>query len=92
MKDWAKKAVDKWGPDLQMDMLMEECGELISAVNKYKRRKPDSFNQLASEIADVEIMIEQVKGMLFYGTDSYVCSSMKKKKIARLRKLLKAAQ
>lgn len=89
MKDWAVGAVKKWGASMQLDMLMEESGELISAINKYKRKRPGSFTNLASEIADVEIMLEQVKGMLFHGTDSHVCSSMKKKKIARLRKLLK---
>lgn len=53
-------------------MLVEECAELIVAVNKLKRKQDASDKEfdkarhhLAEEIADVGIMIDQVsKGML----------------------------
>jgi NTP pyrophosphatase (non-canonical NTP hydrolase) len=44
-------------------MAMEEAAELIQAINKCLRYKDDEGcrNNLIEEIADVEIMIEQLK-------------------------------
>jgi NTP pyrophosphatase (non-canonical NTP hydrolase) len=56
-----KKAIELWGKKSQLEMLQEESTELALAVRKYIRKPNDrTFNDLASEIADVEIMIEQV--------------------------------
>ena len=55
------EAYDKWGEVAQIDMLQEECAELIFSISKYKRGKPDSLDAIAEEMADVEIMIGQVK-------------------------------
>ncbi|TDO77698.1 hypothetical protein DFR79_13230 [Halanaerobium saccharolyticum] len=57
------KAIDKWGFKSQSIMLMEECAELIQAVSKLHRT--GNPNKMYEEIADVEIMIEQIK--TFYG-------------------------
>ena len=61
-----KDALDKWGRVAQICMVMEECAELIQACNKFLRVKTSAEDdrakrQLADEIADVEIMIEQLK-------------------------------
>ncbi len=59
-----------YGFDMQSNLLMEECGELIQAVNKYKRmiysgkEVFSSLEHLIEEIADVELMIEQIKALL----------------------------
>lgn len=65
---------DKQGYERQSNMLMEECAELIQAINKHKRlcnhdRSIDKtwtelVDDVMEEIADVEIMIEQVKYLL----------------------------
>lgn len=63
------KAWKTFGEDAQLDMLVEECAELIQAVNKYKRAKAQGVsirvdnakNHLAEEITDVENMLFQVK-------------------------------
>ena len=34
-----KMAVDKWGVGSQLDMLVEECSELITAINHAKRAR-----------------------------------------------------
>ncbi|NCE78320.1 hypothetical protein [Turicibacter sp. TS3] len=55
-----KRAVEVFGKDTQVLMYFEEAGELAQAISKYKRgfgKKSD----IAEEIADVEIMIEQLK-------------------------------
>lgn len=63
------------GLDAQLDQTIEECSELILAIQKYKRygNKDDGFNtyylaQVGEEIVDVEIMIKQLK-ILIEGFD-----------------------
>jgi Bacteriophage CI repressor helix-turn-helix domain. len=53
-------ALDKWGADAQTAMCVEEMSELTKELCKWKRGK-DNFNEIAEEIADVEIMLEQMK-------------------------------
>lgn len=58
------KAFNKWGEVAQMEMLQEEATELALAARKFIRVKDnEKFSQLCSEVADVEIMIEQFKFM-----------------------------
>lgn len=54
-----KLAVLKWGSEKQLDMLQEECAELISAINKFKRGRITT-KTLAQEIVDVKIMVQQM--------------------------------
>lgn len=56
-------AVSTWGPDAQEKMLLEEMSELQKEICKAWRGK-DSRVEIAEEIADVEIMLAQVK-MIF---------------------------
>lgn len=59
-----KKIADHYGMESQIDILQEECAELVQAVSKYKRGKDDDFSHLLEEMADVTIMIEQVLYLL----------------------------
>ena len=79
-----REAIDTWGPDMQIDMCVEEMAELIQALNKYKRGKGD-LNNIAEEIADVSIMLEQM-AMVFNCHNQSV--SYKKFKLARLKNTL----
>ncbi len=54
-----KKAVGIFGSDVQEMMFIEEVGELFQALSK-KRRGFEGAN-IAEEIADVEIILEQLK-------------------------------
>lgn len=38
-----KRAIEKYGVLAQMDMATEECAELIQAINKLKRKTPNSI-------------------------------------------------
>lgn len=61
-KEIYKKAVKTWGKTSQLDMLVEECAEVIVAVKKLKRF--GTLNErikLEKEVADVEIMCEQFR-------------------------------
>lgn len=58
------QALNKWGTDLQIQMIQEECMELALAIQKYMHREPFKAcndDQVIDEIADVIIMIEQAK-------------------------------
>jgi len=55
-----KDTINKWGQRAQLEMLQEECTELALATRKFIRKNDeDSRIQVANEIADVQIMIEQ---------------------------------
>lgn len=54
-----REAVKQWGCDFQVGMVAEECGEMLSALSKFKRGRVKPM-ELASEIADVRIMLDQV--------------------------------
>lgn len=56
-----KAAVLLWGPQAQLDVLKEECAELIVAASHYKRGRKDAKDNLIEEIADVELMCQQAR-------------------------------
>jgi NTP pyrophosphatase (non-canonical NTP hydrolase) len=49
----------EWGIAAQVDMAIEECSELINALEKYRRGRV-SEKEVITEIADVMIMCEQM--------------------------------
>ena len=56
------RALDVWGCNAQMMQTMEECAELTVALSHLKRfRTPEARQEMIEEIADVEIMLEQMK-------------------------------
>lgn len=71
-----KETAKYYGYEAQSNQLVEECAELIQAVSKYHRavaglgqpvaeeKKAVALENLIEEIADVEIMLEQVKYLL----------------------------
>lgn len=79
-KDILAEAICEFGFESQMDMCIEECAELIQAINKLKRSKLTIYGgkiplqktikqqqvyfNLCSEVADVKIMIAQMEMML----------------------------
>lgn len=77
-----KLALDKWGIEAQIGMLIEECGELLSAVNKFNRSRC-SRDDVLTELADVSIMVEQLP-LIYGGYDKFL--EEKDKKLTRLFK------
>lgn len=71
-----KENAKYYGYEAQSNQLVEECAELIQAVNKYRRavvrlgepvaeeKRAVALDNLKEEIADVEIMLEQIKYLL----------------------------
>ncbi len=54
------KIIDTYGSDKQQNQAIEECSELIKAICKYKRTLYH-VEDIVDEIADVEIMLNQLK-------------------------------
>lgn len=54
--------LERYGIENQTRQAMEECGELIQALNKMLRLpSAENLNHLTEEMADVEIMMEQMR-------------------------------
>ena len=81
-KEKCRLIVEHYGVEGQRDILIEECAELIQAVCKIKRDGGGvSFNFL-EELADVSIMIEQMK-QAFTGDELIDYLSFVNRKIER---------
>ena len=55
-----EKAINQWGINAQITMVFEEMAELQKELCKNLRGK-DNRIKIAEEIADVEIMLDQMK-------------------------------
>ena len=62
-------ALDKWGVEGQVGQTVEECAELIVALQKYINREPSpgAIDDIVDEIADVEMMLAQMRLVLDIG-------------------------
>ena len=90
MKDKVKRIADHYGLAKQTRQLSEECAELIQATSKYMRFQETSYastvdwkylQNVCEEIADVEVMLEQIKYLLHINPNAI--DEIKKKKIHR---------
>lgn len=79
-----QRALDTYGSALQIVVMMEEMSELQKELCKYLRGKYSPAN-IAEEIADVEIMLEQMK-MLFCCADDV--RNERRRKVERLKERL----
>ena len=77
------QALNKWGVESQIKMLFEEMAELQNAICKYSRKRNNIYD-VATEIADVQIMAEQMS--ILFGKEKV--NSEKKRKLERLKKRL----
>ena len=90
-----RKAVEKFGVDIQQIVAMEELGELIQAISKIARWEYSQsedleilleyIDNLAEEIADVEIILEQLKQC--HGCHIQV-NNHKRKKLDKLKSMV----
>lgn len=65
-KELYQKAMAEWGVDLQLVVLMEECGELIKECSKIIRARNTKWGDIdykpfIEELMDTHIMIEQIR-------------------------------
>lgn len=66
-----RESIRKYGKTMQSIVCMEECSELIQAISKCLRGKPDAIDNLVEEMAGVTICLHMLQEM--YGiTDKQV--------------------
>lgn len=80
-----KQAIEKWGSDAQILMVFEEMSELQKELCKNRRGK-NNAEQIAEEVADVEIVLAQLK--MIYGISGTV-RQFQEEKLMRLEQRLK---
>jgi NTP pyrophosphatase (non-canonical NTP hydrolase) len=87
LTDVCAEALKRYGAPAQVNMTKEECAELIVALSHFERGR-GSKAEIAEEIADVAIMLEQMTLML--GPEGPVMVSSKvTEKVIRLEERLK---
>ena len=89
MNEICKLAVDTYGKESQINQAFEEMGELIVAINHWRRGRATKEDVL-SEIADVAIMCEQLC-YIIHGTDDGIweCKNIVKQKLLRQEERIK---
>jgi len=62
------EAYKTWGYDRQFDLVVEALAKLISAIQKWRRASFESnLENMALEVASVEIMLQELIGMMDQG-------------------------
>lgn len=78
-------AIETWGADAQIGMLVEEIGEVLTALNKKGRNTNGcSTDDFVGELVDLSIMLDQMK-VIFR---DYHWESKKQYKLSRLAERL----
>ena len=81
-------ALEQWGLNAQVGQTVEECAELIVALQKYINRtqKLNTVENITDEIADVEMMLAQMR--LALGIDDDTLRKQIEYKFERLNQYL----
>ena len=81
------KALEKWGAEAQVMMFFEEIGELMVEICHAGRKNKIAFAcDLIDELADVEIMLEQMS--VVFNISREDIHNKKRKKLMRLEKMV----
>lgn len=84
------RALEKWGKTKQLIVAIEEIAELIIEIcHDLRGNRGDNSEAISEEIADSEIMLEQLKHVIF--NNPFQVMTKKKLKLDRLKKILKEA-
>ena len=95
-----KKIAETYGFEKQREMLIEECSELIQAVQKLKRaedtQSADNIEvatmQYIEELADVAVMIEQMKQLLTPKLNQDLANKVSQKLDRQIQRIGKAKE
>lgn len=65
-KEALREIAEHYGRENQLEMLIEECAELIQAVQRIKHSYDGiSGNNFIEELADVKVMLGQIEFLLY---------------------------
>lgn len=76
-KQVLKKAIQTWGKQAQLLMVLEEMSELQKELLKNINRGKENIDEIIDETADVEIMLAQMK--IIYGIEDAVATHIPEK-------------
>ena len=86
--DILKKCIDKWGANFQVELAVEEIGELVEqlgstlkSINQYKRDRI-GMERLMEEFVDVFLMMQQMRAIdpkLFDDISEYKLKRLKER-------------
>jgi len=89
-----EQMIQKYGESKQLNILKEECAEMIKAISKYEREENEEniilrIKSIAEEEADVRIMLEQIDIIMLKHDPDYTnrvrCEmDIKEKRIKRM--------
>ena len=84
------RLMEKFGIEKQTLMLAEEQGELIKAINKRLRFKTRTSDEIREELADVYIVMNQVR--IYFGITLRDVAEEMDKKLERIQYRLKKGE
>jgi hypothetical protein len=90
-KELFLQSIAKWGLETQILMLAEEAAELsVACLHSLRKKKhighANEFQEMAEEMADVELMMQELEYYLELGSE---IQKFRIAKIARLERYLK---
>lgn len=88
-KEILNQAIETYGYDLQINQLVEEIAELLKEASK-ARRGLGNKSHLSKELADVYIMLEQLK--IMENISDYEVQKMIDYKVKRLARRLESEE
>lgn len=80
-----EKITSHYGKSHQSEILVEECAELIQAVQKCKRNNADISENLKEEIADVMIMCLQMREFVGKGSIDDIIVEKLQRQLERIK-------
>ncbi len=84
--DALKIIADHYGFSSQADMLCEEAAEYTVALNKLRRGKPEAYNNIKEELADVLVVASQLRILLGPEEIDEITHEKIKRQLERIRK------
>jgi NTP pyrophosphatase (non-canonical NTP hydrolase) len=84
LEDLAFRAVDKWGVDMQLIVLIEEMSELTKTITKFIRY--GDIEAIYEEYADVLIMMKQLEVIMIDMDENFI-EKFETKIVEKMRRL-----
>ena len=75
--------IEKEGVEPQIRQAQEECAELITALNHFCRGREESIDEVTEEMADVEILLLQLRKILENDEEIVSWKNIKLSKLAK---------
>jgi NTP pyrophosphatase (non-canonical NTP hydrolase) len=83
-----EQAIKLWTKEFQIMMLVEEFSELFKAINKRIRGKTFHQEDIMEEIADVQIMLEQM--IVLFNIDEVELRASYMLKLDKMKKMIES--